>query len=53
MDLLVSLYKEQKKGDRRRKFADIDFEEFGRVRYLAGVYKLQGGLSGWPLRSAI
>jgi hypothetical protein len=34
-DLLVSLYKLQKKGDRRRTFAGPDFEEFGRVRYLA------------------
>jgi hypothetical protein len=35
LELLVNLYKEQKKGDRRRKFAGVDFEEFGRVRYLA------------------
>jgi hypothetical protein len=34
LGLLVSLYQEQKRGDRRRKFADIDFEKFGRVRYL-------------------
>jgi hypothetical protein len=35
LQLLVNLYKEQKKGDRRRKFAGVDFEEFGRVRYIA------------------
>jgi hypothetical protein len=34
LELLVNLYREQKKGDRRRKFAGVDFEEFGRVRYL-------------------
>jgi hypothetical protein len=32
---LVSLYKEQKQDDRRRKFAGFDFQAFGRVRYLA------------------
>ncbi|MEO8660885.1 MAG: hypothetical protein ABI693_20605 [Bryobacteraceae bacterium] len=34
LEILADLYHEQKKGDRRRKFADLDFEEFGRVRYL-------------------
>jgi hypothetical protein len=35
LELLANLYKEQKKGDRRRRFAGSDFEAFGRVRYLA------------------
>ena len=33
-ELLAGLYEDQKKGDRRRKFAHPDSEEFGRVRYL-------------------
>ena len=43
IELLVSLYKEQKQGDRRRKFARVDSEEFGRVRYLEG--------RSWPSRA--
>lgn len=34
MEVLVELYKEQKRGNRRREYAGIDYEEFGRVRFL-------------------
>jgi predicted aminopeptidase len=34
MSLLIGMYKEQKKGDRRRRYAGIDYTEFGRLRYL-------------------
>ena len=35
LGFLISLYRDQKRGDRRRQFAGVGYEEFGRLRYLA------------------